>query len=280
MAIATGNPEFDYGTTARIQIRPVTPSAGFPAFAGDDANCIKYCLYLINCLRALIFLLHHLLMFIGHFGVGFGAKTVAPTVSLGTLFLAAQFLDLLWPSLLLLGVETVRIEPGATVVTPLVFEHYPVSHSLIAVLGWAVLVGAMHFVLLRQRIAALVLAGLVVSHWVLDAIVHQPDLPLFPGSAAVVGLNLWSSLASTLLVESALFALGVWLYACATTPSNAVGRWGLVALVIFLAGVYAGNLFGAPPPSPEAIAWIGQLQWLLVLWGYWIDKHRHVAVRA
>ncbi|MDZ4252520.1 MAG: hypothetical protein U1A72_08090 [Sulfuritalea sp.] len=75
-------------------------------------------------------------MFIGHFGVGFGAKSVVPGVSLGTLLLAAQFIDLLWPTLLLLGVEHVRIVPGATVVTPLVFDHYPVSHSLLAVLGW------------------------------------------------------------------------------------------------------------------------------------------------
>ena len=63
-------------------------------------------------------------MFIGHFGVGFGAKRFAPAVSLGTLFLAAQFADLLWPTLLLLGVEEVRIDPGITVVTPLDFVHY------------------------------------------------------------------------------------------------------------------------------------------------------------
>lgn len=86
-------------------------------------------------------------MLIGHFGVGFGAKSAAPKVSLGTLFIAAQFIDLLWPTLLLLGVETVRIVPGATVVTPLLFEHYPISHSLIAVFGWAGLVGGIHFAL-------------------------------------------------------------------------------------------------------------------------------------
>ena len=74
-------------------------------------------------------------MFIGHFGVGFGAKAIAPKVSLGTLLLAAQFLDLLWPMFLLFGIERVRISPGATKVTPLIFEHYPVSHSLVAVLG-------------------------------------------------------------------------------------------------------------------------------------------------
>jgi hypothetical protein len=219
-------------------------------------------------------------MFIGHFAVGFGAKSVAPEVSLGWLFLAAQFLDLLWPTLLLLGVEQVSIVPGATVVTPLVFDHYPVSHSLAAVIGWATLVGGIHFVLNRKRTAALVLGILVLSHWALDAIVHQPDLPLYPGSAAVVGLNAWSSLPLTLAIEGSLFALGLWLYARATSAADAIGLWGFVGLVVFLVAVYAGNLFGAPPPSSNAIAWVGQLQWLFVIWGYWIDKHRRAPARA
>lgn len=219
-------------------------------------------------------------MFIGHFGAGFGAKAVAPSVSLGSLFLAAQFLDLLWPTLLLLGVEHVRVVPGATAVTPLVFDHYPVSHSLVAVVGWAWLVGGIHYLLKRQRIAALVLGVLVISHWALDAVVHQPDLPLFPGSANVVGLNVWSSLPATVLIEGGLFALGVWLYSRASSSSDGAGRWGFVLLVVFLISIYAGNLFGAPPPTSEAIAWLGQLQWLLVLWGYWLDKHRHVAART
>lgn len=203
-------------------------------------------------------------MFIGHFGVGFGAKSVAPKVSLGSLFIAAQFLDLLWPTLLLLGAERVRIVPGATVVTPMIFEHYPISHSLLAVLGWAGLVGGIHFLLKRKRMAAFVLGVLVVSHWVLDAIVHQPDLPLFPGIGTVVGLNAWSSLPLTLVIEGSLFAFGVWLYHRATAPKDATGRWGFVALVVFLPAIYAGNLFGSPP-----------LLRLLVLWGHWIDKHRH-----
>lgn len=219
-------------------------------------------------------------MFIGHFGIGFGAKSLAPDVSLGALFLAAQFIDLLWPTLLLLGVEQVRIAPGATVVTPLVFEHYPISHSLLAVLGWAVLLGSIHYFLKRKRMAAFVLGVLVVSHWALDALVHQPDLPLFPGSHTAVGLNAWSSLPLTLVLEGSLFALGVWMYVRATSPNDAVGRWGLVALVIFLIGIYAGNLFGAPPPNSTAIAWVGQLQWLLVLWAYWIDRHRRVAAHV
>ena len=213
-------------------------------------------------------------MFIGHFGVGFGSKAVARKGSLGTLLLAAQFIDLLWPTLLLLGVEQVRIVPGATTVTPLLFEHYPVSHSLMAVLVWACALGTVHFLLRRDRKAAIVLGLLVLSHWLLDVIVLQPDLPLYPGSTDKLGLNLWSSLLATLAVEAPLFVLGVWLYARTTTPTDNYGKWGLWTLVAFLAAIYAGNLFGPPPPSVLAIAWAGQLQWLLVIWGYWLDRHR------
>jgi len=216
-------------------------------------------------------------MFIAHFGVGFGAKSIAPKLSLGSLLLAAQFVDLLWPTLLLLGIEHVRIVPGATAVMPLLFEHYPISHSLLAVLGWAALAGCAHFLLRRERVGAIVLAALVLSYWGLDAIVHQPDLPLFPGSTTVVGLNAWSSLPLTLAIEIPLFALGVWLYARATTACDRIGYWGYWSLVAFLLVSYAGSLFGAPPPSAEAVAWVGQSQWLLVLWGYWIDAHRRTA---
>ena len=80
-------------------------------------------------------------MFIGHFGVGLGAKKAAPSISLGTLFLAAQFLDLLWPTFLLLGWERVKIQPGMTVMTPLNFTHYPLSHSLLMACIWGVLFG-------------------------------------------------------------------------------------------------------------------------------------------
>lgn len=217
-------------------------------------------------------------MFIGHFAIGFAAKTAAPRVSLGTLFLAAQFIDLLWPTFLLMGLERVRIEPGATTVTPLVFEHYPWSHSLLAVLGWATLLAGLHFLLRRDRRSALIVAGLVLSHWLLDLLVHRPDLPLWPWGGSVLGLRLWSSLVLTLALEVPLFMLGVWLYSRSTRALDGAGRWGLVGLVLFLFVVYAGNVLGSPPPSVEAIAWIGQLQWLLVLWGYWVDWHRRAVV--
>lgn len=219
-------------------------------------------------------------MFLGHFGAGFGAKALAPQVSLGWLFTAAQFIDLLWPTLLLLGIESVRIVPGATAVTPLAFDHYPVSHSLVAVLGWSIAVGGVYLVIRRNLRNALVIAALVASHWFLDLVVHAPDLPLYPGSTTRVGLGAWSSLPLTLAIEIPIFILGVWLYARTTKPVDRAGRWGFAGLVAFLLAIQAGNVLGPPPPSVEAIAWVGQAQWLLVLWGFWIDNHRRLQIRS
>jgi hypothetical protein len=213
-------------------------------------------------------------MFLGHFGLGFAAKRVAPQLSLGTAFLAAQFIDLLWPTLLLLRLESVRILPGATAVTPFVFEHYPFSHSLVAVAGWALALGAgVGAVRGSARIGAIV-AALVLSHWVLDALVHVPDLPLAPGFDTLVGLGLWNSLPATLALEGALFAMGVWIYAGSTRALDRTGRLALAGLVAFLVLVYLGNLFGPPPERVREVAWVGHAQWLLVLWGYWVDAHR------
>lgn len=219
-------------------------------------------------------------MFIGHFGAAFGAKRLAPRVSLGTLFLAAQFIDLLWPTLLLLGLEHVSIAPGATTVTPLRFEHYPISHSLVAVLGWAAVIGGGYFLLRRKAHDAVMVGALVISHWLLDALVHRPDLPVMPGGSLHVGLEVWSSLPLTLLVEMPLFLAGTWFYARSTVPANRRGKWGLRGLVAVLLGIYAANLFGSPPPNVTAIAWAGQLQWLFVLWAWWVDKHRRPSLSA
>jgi hypothetical protein len=114
----------------------------------------------------------------------------------------------------------------------------------------------------------------VISHWLLDLVVHRPDLPLVPGFGVKVGLGLWSSLPGTLVVELALFALGFVLYLQRTMPRDGLGRWGAWGLALFLLVVYLVNLFGPPPPSPRVIAWAGEAQWLVVALGYWIDRHR------
>jgi len=215
-------------------------------------------------------------MFIGHFALGFAAKKVAPKASLGTLFLATQFADLLWPLLLLLGWEKVLIEPGNTVVTPLNFTHYPISHGLLSVLIWGVVIGGIYFVIKKDRKTALWLGLLVVGHWILDLFSHRPDLPLLPGLDIKVGFGLWNSLIGTILVEGGLFVFGVCYYIKSTKAKNKIGLWALWGLVAFLVITYIGNLFGPPPPSVKPIAYLGLFQWLLVIWAYWIDHNRKV----
>jgi hypothetical protein len=213
-------------------------------------------------------------MFLGHFAVAFGAKRAAPAASLGTLILAAQLIDLLWPTLLLLGLETVRIAPGHTAVTPLEFVSYPITHSLAAVIGWALAFGVVYRSLGRPLAAAVTTAVLVISHWGLDFLTHAPDLPLVPGIDSKVGLGLWSSWIGTLIVEWLLFAAGLWLYLRTTRASDRVGAIGFWALVLLLVALHAVNLTGTPPPNEQAIAWAGHAQWLFVALGYWVDRHR------
>ena len=147
-------------------------------------------------------------MFIGHFGVALAAKRVAPRTSLGTLVMAAQFVDLLWPVFLLLGVERVIIAPGTTAVTPLDFIFYPFSHSLLADLGWACLFAGIYKTVKRDSRGAACLWFVLISHWLLDALSHLPDLPLYPGSSTYVGLGLWNSRRSSWNVPSSLSARG------------------------------------------------------------------------
>jgi hypothetical protein len=212
-------------------------------------------------------------MFVGHFGVALGLKHKAPAVSLGTLFLAAQFIDLLWPTLLLLGIEHVEIAPGSKG-PPLRFTHYPISHSLGLVVVWAVLFSAAFYLLRRTLAGAVTCGAAVVSHWVLDWIVHHPDLPLLPGHDARFGMGLWGSLPASLALELLIFGTGVWLYLRSTSLSDRIGSFGFWSLIAFLLLIHVANVFGAPPPSVAAVAWVGQAQWLLVLWAYWVDAHR------
>jgi hypothetical protein len=120
----------------------------------------------------------------------------------------------------------------------------------------------------------------VLSHWLLDLVTHRPDLPLYPGGGERVGLGLWSSLSGTILLEGFLFFAGLLLYLRATAAKDRVGVYGLWSLVTFLVLTYLANLLGPPPPSVEAIAWVGHAQWILVLWAYWVDHHRERTARG
>jgi len=213
-------------------------------------------------------------MFIGHIAVGFAAKGAAPKASLGVLIGAASFLDLLWPVFLLLGWEHVRIEPGNTAFTPLAFDSYPFSHSLLAVLGWSALCGSLYWVIRRDRRGAGIVVALVVSHWLLDALSHRPDLPLTLAGSARVGLGLWNSVPATFLVEGTMFAAGIWLYATFTRAKDGIGRWAFALYVATLCLLYLASAFGPPPPNWRTLAWSGLVAILLAIWPAGFDRHR------
>lgn len=213
-------------------------------------------------------------MFLGHFGLAFAAKKAAPQVSLGTLILAAELLDVIWPVLVLGGVETVAVAPGITRVTPLDFTSYPWSHSLAMAIVWGAAMAAIYWVVRRNVANALWLGALVVSHWVLDWIVHRPDLPLYPGDPSRHGLGIWNDMPTTFVLELGLFGAGIYLFLRASRARDRTGAIAFWALVITLLAAYAGAVFGPPPPSPQVVAASGLVGYLMVAWGWWIDRHR------
>ncbi len=221
-------------------------------------------------------MIKYIYMFLGHYAAAFAAKKFAPSVSLGTLILAGQLLDLVWPIFLLLGLEHVKIDPGNTKVTPLDFYDYPFTHSLFAVILWAIGFALFYLYFKRKKKEALVLGVLVISHWVLDLVVHRPDLPLTLNSKIFLGAGLWNSLPITLVLEFGLFILGIILYLKTTQNSDRKGTYSLWGLVLFLIEIYITNILSPPPPSEIAIGFAGLATWLFVPWGYYIDKHRKI----
>lgn len=212
-------------------------------------------------------------MFIGHYALGLAAKRVEPRLSLGILLAAPQLLDLVWPILVLAGVEHVEVVRGQTAFTPLAFTHYPWSHSLAAAVAWGLAFGILVRAMTGAIRAAVIAGALVVSHWVLDWVCHSPDMPLWPGSARY-GLGLWNSVPLTLIVEGALYAAGTWIYVRATRARNRTGSIAFWSLIVFLAVAYVGNVFGPPPPSGAAVAASALALWLIPLWGMWIERNR------
>jgi membrane-bound metal-dependent hydrolase YbcI (DUF457 family) len=216
-------------------------------------------------------------MFIGHFAVGFASKKFAPRTNLAVLMAAPLWLDILWPIFLLLGWEHVRIKPGDTRFTPLDLYDFPWSHSLLMSLLWASLFAGVYYAIARYRTGAIVVWVGVVSHWVLDWITHRPDMPLYPGGAKF-GLGLWNSIPGTLIVEIAMFAIGIWLYVQTTRPRDWIGRYMFWAYIVLLFAAYVSDRF-SPPPSdvmgdiakPAAI-----IIPILLLWTWWFDRHREL----
>ena len=214
-------------------------------------------------------------MFIGHFAVGFASKRAAPRASLGVLMAAPLFLDLLWPIFLIAGVESVRIDPGNTAVTPLDLHDYPWSHSLATSLAWSAVFAAAFWAATRygarrRRARGGRLQSLrprfrhpPAGH---AALPGQPDLgrpgavEFAAGDAGGRGARCSSSASRSTRARRARSTGGA---------RSRCGRWSS-----FLVRFYVGELFGPPPPSVDVIKYGGLTGWLFVPWAWWIDRNR------
>jgi hypothetical protein len=212
-------------------------------------------------------------MFIGHYAVGFVGKKFAPRASLGALIAAPILLDLLWPIFLLLGWEHVTIVPNSNPFLRLQFDSYPISHGLVAVIGWATLFASIYFGLTRYIYGTIVIWLGVISHWVLDWIAHQPDLQLYARSR-MFGLGLWNHRWLTVAIELTLFIIAIWTYQRQTRPKDKIGLYAFLAYVLFLLLAYAGAAFGPAPSSVKKLALITLVTWLMIPWAWWFDQHR------
>ena len=216
-------------------------------------------------------------MLAGHLAVALGSKKIDRAVPLSAAVAAAFGLDLLWPLFLLLGIESVQIDPGNTAFTHLAFVSYPWSHSLVMSAAWATVAMLLSGMIFRSWRTAAVIGALVESHWLLDFVSHRPDLPIWPGGP-VFGLSLWNSIPGTILIEGSLFAGCVWLYVTATRARDGIGRWSLVGLLGLIAAIWITQPWSPPPPSAAAVAWGGLALWLIPWWAAWIERHRFDAV--
>jgi len=213
-------------------------------------------------------------MIIGHYAVAFGVKKAVPKVSLGTLFLAAQFLDLLCYLLILFGIERVELDETIAMVFPFKFVHYGVSHSLVAAFVWAFLLALLYKVLKRNLRSAIWVGVAVLSHWPLDAVVHGPDMPLLPKGQMLMGLGLWRSLAGTIAVEMLLFVLGIFIYFKSTRPKKSIGTKAFWGLVFFLVVAYLGTVLLPLAPTTATVLLALFLQILIIVSAFWVDRNR------
>jgi membrane-bound metal-dependent hydrolase YbcI (DUF457 family) len=204
-------------------------------------------------------------MFIGHFALGLVASRVEKRLALGTALLASQLPDAIWPYLLLTGVETVSIVPGDTAMTPLRFDSYPWSHSLLMVTLAGAILAALYRAFGGANRAAFFVAGLAVSHWFLDFMTHRPDMPVLPWSDIKLGLGMWNSVPLTVTVEALMYAGAVAFYAHGRKVS--LGFWVLIGV---LGATYVGNVVGPPPPGVTPVAMSMILLVPLVWW--WGNK--------
>jgi hypothetical protein len=211
-------------------------------------------------------------LFVGHLGVALAAKRATPATSLGWLVAAVTLADLLWPIFMLAGIETARVERGATPVTPLVFESYPWSHSLLMMLGWGLVLGALARWRGVDTRGMWWIVALVVSHWVLDVVTHVPDMPLWPGPSPRFGFSLWNSIPASFAVEGALWIACITIYLRAQKARSWVGHLAFWSFVLINTAMWASGPWGTPPATQRALALFALIGWIVIPWALWIER--------
>ncbi|HTT97699.1 MAG TPA: hypothetical protein VMF58_06585 [Rhizomicrobium sp.] len=194
-------------------------------------------------------------MFIGHYGPALAAKPIVKPVPLWILFVAVQWLDVCWSALVLGGIEKVRIVPGFTEGSPLDLYFMPYTHGLIGALILSLVFGVIALLFVHERRAAViaVVAGAVFSHWLLDFVVHVPDLPLI-GDTDKVGLGLWRWMWISLPLELVTLLAGAIIYVRAVPSKTKLGDMWFWLFVAAMTGVELYGSFGPIPATPAAEA--------------------------
>jgi len=217
-------------------------------------------------------------MFIGHFAPALIAAARPKAAGLGTLFVAAQLVDIGFAALLIPGVEAMRIVPGITAMNPMDLHHMPYTHSLLGALIWAKIFGVLVWFVTKRKEAAIGAALVVVSHWFIDLIVHIPDLTLY-GMPPKFGLGLWNHPLIAMPLEILLIG-GAFLYYMRRTEAPGGNRrlWVLAALLAFAQAV---DWFGPKEPAYSLAVPATMLFAYALLAGTaaWAGANRRVATR-
>ena len=215
-------------------------------------------------------------VFVGHYGISLAGKAVKRTVPLWVLFIAVQWIDVLWAIFVLMGIEKVRIVPGITATNPLDLYYMPYTHSLVATVVWSILGFVFYKLFFRRdtQRGAIIVGVAVFSHWVLDFIVHRPDLPLYD-NAMKVGLGLWNYPLVAFALEVVILFAGIYFYLRNATPFRGVGVYGMIVFGLVLVAIQGLVFFGAPPTSDKAAALTALISYLVfAAVAAWLDKKR------
>ncbi len=214
-------------------------------------------------------------MFVGHYAVSFAARSTVVSLPLWVWFVAVQWLDVGFMTFVLTGVEKVRITEGFTESNDLDLYYMPFTHGLVGALVMSVIFAAIVAVAFpagRRPLGFGLVALASFSHWLLDLVMHTPDLPVYDDDSTKVGLGLWDHAAVALPLELIVLALGVWIYTRSTTFTDR-GKalvWGFFGLLAIL---QIGSQLGPTPPSPEAFAVVALLSYVaLAALAAWVER--------